>query len=53
MRIVKRYANRRLYDVMNTRYVTLAELRAWVVKGTDFSVIDAETGADIKQVLLA
>ena len=53
MTIVKRYARSRLYDVTHGRYVTVDELRGWVANGVPFSVLDAETGSDIKHVLLA
>jgi len=53
MTIVKRYARSRLYDVTHARYVTVEELRRWVERGVSFSVIDAETGNDVTQVLLA
>ena len=53
MTIVKRYARSRLYDVTHGRYVTVEELREWVERGVSFAVIDAETGNDITQVLLA
>jgi polyhydroxyalkanoate synthesis repressor PhaR len=52
-RLVKRYGRSRLYDTQAARYVTVADLRAWVSKGIPFTVIDAETGDDITRVLLA
>ena len=53
MTIVKRYARSRLYDVTHGRYVTVGELREWFANGLPLSVLDAETGSDIKHVLLA
>jgi polyhydroxyalkanoate synthesis regulator protein len=51
--LVKRYAGTRLYDATDMRYVSLGELRRWAAEGVSFSVIDAETGADITRVILA
>ena len=53
MTIVKRYARSRLYDVTHGRYVTVGELREWFANGLPFSLLDAETGFDIKHILLA
>ena len=53
MTVVKRYARSRLYDVTHGRYVTMDELREWYADGVPFSILDAETGSDIKHVLLA
>lgn len=52
-RIIKRYPNRRLYDTQHSRYVTLAEVREYVLEGTPFVVFDVERDSDITtQVLL-
>ena len=51
--IVKRYARSRLYDATHRRYVSVDELRAWASSGTDFRVLDAETGDDVTRILLA
>ncbi|MGA3000573.1 MAG: polyhydroxyalkanoate synthesis regulator DNA-binding domain-containing protein [Acetobacteraceae bacterium] len=50
--LAKRYANR-LYDASNGRYVSIEQLRGWAAEGVTFDVIDQETGADIRRVLLA
>ena len=50
--LVKRYAQSRLYDTANRRYVSVEQLRGWATEGTAFSVIDAETGEEITQALL-
>ena len=52
-KLVKRYAQSRLYDTQAARYVTVADLLSWASKGIPFVVIDAETGDDITRVLLA
>lgn len=52
--LIKRYArSRRLYDAVNSRQVTVAQLRQWQRDGIAFIVRDAETGADVTRVLLA
>ena len=51
--LVKRYAGGRLYDAVNGRYVSLAELRSWAALGVAFVVIDADSGADVTRLLLA
>lgn len=51
--LVKRYARSRLYDATNRRYVSVEQLRAWLAEGVTFSVIDAESGADVTRVLTA
>jgi polyhydroxyalkanoate synthesis repressor PhaR len=50
--IVKKYSNRRLYDTVDSRYVTLEELTHKIRAGTDVQVLDASTGADLTQVTL-
>jgi polyhydroxyalkanoate synthesis repressor PhaR len=46
-RLIKRYANRRLYDTERSRYITLDELANDIAEGVDVQVIDAQTGADL------
>jgi polyhydroxyalkanoate synthesis repressor PhaR len=50
--IVKKYANRRLYNTATSSYVTLDDLSAMVKKGNDFVVYDAKTGEDITRSVL-
>lgn len=50
--IVKKYSNRRLYDTVDSRYVTLEELTHKIRAGTDVQVIDASSGTDLTQVTL-
>ena len=52
-RLVKRYANRKLYDPAAKRYVTLDDLARTVTEGGDVKVMDQETGEDITSVVLA
>ena len=51
--IIKKYANRRLYDTSTSQYVTLDYLRALVKKGTEFQVVDAKSGDDLTRGVLA
>ncbi len=50
--IVKKYANRRLYDTGKSSYVTLEDLAEMVREGLDFKVIDAKTEKDLTQSVL-
>jgi polyhydroxyalkanoate synthesis repressor PhaR len=50
--VVKKYANRRLYNTATSSYVTLDELSQMVRKGEDFLVYDAKTGEDITRSVL-
>ena len=50
--IVKKYANRRLYDTGRSSYVTLEDLAEMVREGFDFKVIDAKTEKDLTQSVL-
>jgi polyhydroxyalkanoate synthesis repressor PhaR len=50
--IIKKYANRRLYNTGTSTYVTLEDLAAMVKKGEDFVVYDAKSGEDITRSVL-
>ncbi len=50
--IIKKYANRRLYNTGTSTYVTLDDLAVMVKKGEDFVVQDAKTGEDITHSVL-
>jgi polyhydroxyalkanoate synthesis repressor PhaR len=50
--IIKKYANRRLYNTGTSTYVTLEDLAAMVKGGEDFVVTDAKTGEDITRSVL-
>jgi polyhydroxyalkanoate synthesis repressor PhaR len=50
--IIKKYANRRLYNTGTSTYVTLEDLAAMVKIGEDFVVYDAKTGDDITRSVL-
>lgn len=51
-RIIKKYPNRRLYDTVESRYITLADIRRLVVERIDFLVIDKKTQQDITRSIL-
>jgi len=50
--IIKKYANRRLYDTSTSSYVTLDHLSDLVREGRDFEVRDAKTGDDLTRQVL-
>jgi polyhydroxyalkanoate synthesis repressor PhaR len=50
--IIKKYANRRLYDTESSSYITLDRLAEMVREGREFEVIDAKTGEDITRQVL-
>jgi len=52
-RVVKRYANRKLYDTTTSRYVALDDIAALIRSGEEVEVTDNETGADLTAVTLA
>ena len=50
--VIKKYANRRLYNTGTSTYVTLDDLAAMVKGGEDFHVQDAKTGEDLTRSVL-
>lgn len=50
--IIKKYANRRLYDTETSAYITLEDLCERVKKGSDFVVVDAKTGQELTRQVL-
>jgi polyhydroxyalkanoate synthesis repressor PhaR len=51
-RIIKKYPNRRLYDTVESRYITLADIRRLVIDKTEFVVIDKKSQEDITRTIL-
>jgi polyhydroxyalkanoate synthesis repressor PhaR len=51
-RVIRKYPNRRLYDTVESRYVTLADVRRLVVDRVDFVVLDRKTQQDITRSIL-
>ena len=50
--VIKRYSNRKLYDLQESRYVTLEEIEEMIRTGKEVSVVDAVSGDDLTSVTL-
>jgi polyhydroxyalkanoate synthesis repressor PhaR len=50
--IIKKYANRRLYNTQSSSYITLDHLSKMTREGVEFRVLDAKTGSDITHQIL-
>lgn len=51
-RLIKKYANRRLYDASQSRHITLEDIRVLIVKGEKLKVVEDKTGRDITRHIL-
>jgi polyhydroxyalkanoate synthesis repressor PhaR len=51
--LIKRYANRKLYNTESSRYITLKGIAELIEAGEDVRVVDNETGEDITSVALS
>ena len=51
-RIIKKYANRRLYDTHESSYMTLEELKKLIVDGHAVQIVDAKSNKDISREVL-
>ncbi len=51
-RVIKKYPNRRLYDTVDSRYITLADVRRLVMEAIDFVVIDKKSQQDITRSIM-
>jgi polyhydroxyalkanoate synthesis repressor PhaR len=51
-RIIKKYPNRRLYDTVESRYITLSDIRRLVLDKVEFMVVDKKTQEDITRSIL-
>jgi len=51
-RVIKKYPNRRLYDTVESRYITLADVLRLVVERIEFVVVDKKNNADITRSIL-
>jgi polyhydroxyalkanoate synthesis repressor PhaR len=51
-RTIKKYPNRRLYDTVESRYITLADIRRLVLERIEFVVIDKKSQSDITRSIL-
>jgi polyhydroxyalkanoate synthesis repressor PhaR len=52
IRVIKKYPNRRLYDTVESRYITLGDVRRLVLEGVEFGVIDKRSQQDITRPVL-
>lgn len=53
IRLIKRYGNRKLYDTLESRYITLEDIARLVRSGNDVKVIDNESGDDLTTITFA
>src|SRR5713226_9683059 len=51
--LIKKYANRKLYDTQASRYITLEGIADLVRDGHEIHVVDRDTGQDLTQVILS
>lgn len=52
-KVIKRYTNRKLYDTVESRYVTLDEIAEMVKAGTEVQIVDNKTKEDLTSVTMA
>jgi polyhydroxyalkanoate synthesis repressor PhaR len=50
--IIKKYPNRRLYDTQTSTYITLHEIKEFVMNNDEFQVLDAKTNEDLTRSIL-
>ena len=51
-RLIRKYANRRLYDARESRHVTLEDLRKLIASGERIKVVDDKSGEDLTRSIL-
>lgn len=51
--LIKKYANRKLYDTRTSKYITLDGIAGLVREGHEIKVVDRDTGHDLTQVTLS
>ena len=51
-RLIKKYANRRLYDTVESKHLKLSDIKDLIVSGENVKVVDDTTGDDITRALL-
>jgi polyhydroxyalkanoate synthesis repressor PhaR len=51
-RLIKKYANRRLYDASQSRHITLDDIRTLIMRGEKIRVVEDKTGHDITRHIL-
>ena len=52
IRLIKKYPNRRLYDTVDSKYITLDDARQMVMDEVPFKVVDQKTGEDLTRSIL-
>jgi polyhydroxyalkanoate synthesis repressor PhaR len=52
VRELKKYPNRRLYDLTDSHYVTVDDVRGMILKGESIRVVDSKDGSDITRGIL-
>ncbi len=52
-KVIKRYTNRKLYDTVESRYVTLDEIATMIRSGAEVKVVDNRTREDLTSITLA
>lgn len=53
MRLIKRYPNRKLYDIQEKRYVSLGDVAALIRAGEEVEILDHQSGEDLTAATLA
>ncbi|MCX7942939.1 MAG: polyhydroxyalkanoate synthesis regulator DNA-binding domain-containing protein [Deltaproteobacteria bacterium] len=53
IKIIKRYSNRKLYDTIESKYVTLNDISEMIRSGVDVKIVDNQTNKDITSAVLA
>src|SRR5207237_4974820 len=51
--LIKKYANRKLYDTQSSRYITLEGISRLVREGHDIQVVERDTGRDLTSLILS
>jgi polyhydroxyalkanoate synthesis repressor PhaR len=51
-RVIKKYANRRLYDATDSRHVTLEDIRKMIASGERVKIVDDKSGDDLTRAVL-
>lgn len=51
-RTIKKYANRRLYDTFDSRYIAFKELQNLIAKGILVKIVDAKTNEDVTRAVI-
>ena len=51
-RLIKKYPNRRLYDTVQSRYITLSELKDLIILGENIRVVDSNNDEDLTRNIL-